>query len=838
MNPTAIQDLKLTATADPWGDFMSDAAEKTVLEGKVTIPLLPLKDIVVFPNMIVPVFINEDLCINAVDNALAQQRKIFLSAFRVAGHEGEGLGGTLEPPFDVYDIGTVCSIMRTRKLPDGRMKVLVQGLSKASVLDLLQTDPFPSVRVQVLKEPTIVNASSEMEALVRAVRESLEKVVSLGKVLSPDILMILEDVSDPGRLADLVASNLGLKVHEAQTILAIASPVDRLRRVYACLSREIEVYQMQVRIQSQAKEEIGRMQREHYLREQMRAIRTELGDADGKEELEQLWKKVETVKLTQESRDEVVRQLKRLERMHQDTSEAALTRTHVETILSLPWGINSEDNLDLGHVKKVLDDDHYGLEQVKDRIIEFLAVKKLNPSAKSPILCFVGPPGVGKTSLGKSVARSMNREFSRISLGGVRDEADIRGHRKTYVGAFPGRIVTGIKVAGTMNPLIMLDEIDKLGSDHRGDPSSALLEVLDPEQNKTFVDHYLGVEFDLSNVMFIANANTLETIPAPLRDRLEVIEVSGYSEEEKVIIANQFLIPKQVKEAGLQNANIVFGRNSVATIINGYTRESGLRSLERQIASICRKIARKIAEADTGKEKQEGVKLTPTLVQRHLGAERYGDDFYHLEPAVGVALGMAYTQYGGEVMAIETSLIPSTRPKLVLTGKLGDVMKESAQAALSYLRSKSTYFGFDPDVLAKNELHIHVPSGAVPKDGPSAGIAIATSILSALLNKAPRDRTSMTGEITIHGKVLPIGGIKEKLLAALREGVVQVIMPISNKARFEELPLSIRKKLKVRFVKSFIEVHQIMFNEAADETPALEAVDAETAAERRLSIVS
>jgi ATP-dependent Lon protease len=674
-----------------------------------------------------------------------------------------------------------------------------------------------------------------MEALIRTVRESLEKVVSLGKVLSPDILMILEDVTDPGRLADLVASNLGLKVYEAQGILAIPSPADRLKKVYACLSREIEVYQMQVRIQSQAKEEIGRMQREHYLREQMRAIRTELGDADGKEELELLWKKVEEVSLTTEARDEVVRQLKRLERMHQDTSEAALTRTHVETLLSLPWGIVTEDNLDLGHVGNVLNEDHYGLEQVKDRIIEFLAVKKLNPDAKSPILCFVGPPGVGKTSLGKSIARSMNREFSRISLGGVRDEADIRGHRKTYVGAFPGRIIQGIKTSGTMNPLVMLDEIDKLGSDHRGDPSSALLEVLDPEQNKGFVDHYLGVQFDLSKVMFIANANSLDTIPGPLRDRLEVIEVSGYSEEEKLIIANQYLIPKQVKEAGLDGANVIFSRNSVYTIINCYTRESGLRGLERQIASICRKIARQYAEGPENRVRQDAIRLTPTVVQRHLGAEKYGDNFYHLEPAVGVALGMAYTQYGGEVMAIETSLIASPRPKLVLTGKLGDVMKESAQAALSFLRSRSDEFGFDPEVLSRHELHVHVPAGAVPKDGPSAGIAMATSILSALLKKAPSDRTSMTGEITIHGKVLPIGGLKEKLLAAMREGIVQVVLPHRNKARYDELPASMKRKIKVRFVKDFSEVFKIMFLEG-DEANAIGSV--EEADARPLSIAS
>ncbi|HET9238768.1 MAG TPA: endopeptidase La [Oligoflexus sp.] len=775
-------------------------------------PLLPLKDIVVFPNMIVPVFINEDLCVNAVESALAKQRKIFLSAFKVMGHEGEGLEAHLEPPFDVYDIGTVCSIMRTRKLPDGRMKVLVQGLHKAMVTELVQTDPYPKVIVQNVQEPRIANTTSEVEALIRAVRESLEKVVTLGKILSPDILMILEDVNEPGRLADLVASNLGLKVNEAQTILAVAHPLDRLKRVYNCLSREIEVYQMQVRIQSNAKDEIGRMQREHYLREQMRVIKSELGDSDGKDEIDQYWQRMEELPLNKEAKEEITRQLKRLERMHQDTSEAALTRTHIETILALPWGKKSPDMLDLHKSKIILDADHFGLDQVKDRIIEYLAVKKLNPDAKSPIICFVGPPGVGKTSLGKSIAKSLGREFARIALGGVRDEADIRGHRKTYVGAFPGRIITAMKNGGSSNPVLMLDEIDKMASDHRGDPSSALLEVLDPEQNRSFVDHYLGIPFDLSDVMFIANANNLDTIPAPLRDRLEVIEVSGYSEEEKLAIANQYLIPKQLKESGLDQANVQFTKNGVTTIINGYTRESGLRGLEKKIASVCRKIARQYAESDDNEAlKREGIRLTPTLVQKHLGAQRFDDNFYHKEPHVGVSLGLAYTQYGGEVMAIESSLICTGKHALVLTGQLGDVMKESAYAALSFIRSRMNEYGIEPDMIEKNELHIHVPAGAVPKDGPSAGIAMATAIISALLKTPPKQQVAMTGEITIHGKVLPIGGLKEKMLAATREGMTEVIIPEKNKAVFQELPQSIRRNLKAHFVKEYNEVFQIMF---------------------------
>ena len=814
---------------------MSGLGENQTIEASTELPLLPLKDIVVFPHMIVPVFINEDLCVNAVDYALANQRKIFLSAFKVAGEEGEGLDCTLEAPFDVYSTGTVCSVMRTRKLPDGRMKVLVQGLYKATISELVSTESFPTVRVQSMADAMVAAGSPELEALVRAVRENLEKVVSLGKVLSPDILMILEDVSDPSRLADLVASNLGLKVSDAQRILAVQNPLERLKRVHQYLSREIEVYQMQVRIQSQAKEEIGRMQREHYLREQIKVIKNELGDNEGKDEVEGLWKKLETVALTEEAKEETTRQLRRLERMHSDTSEAALTRTHIETVLSLPWAKKSEDSLDIAKTKSILDEDHYGLDQVKDRILEFLAVKKLNPKAKSPILCFVGPPGVGKTSLGKSIAKSMGRSFSRIALGGVRDEADIRGHRKTYVGAYPGRVITSLKQAQTSNPLIMLDEIDKLGSDHRGDPSSALLEVLDPEQNKLFVDHYLGVAFDLSDVMFIANANTLDTIPAPLRDRLEIIEVSGYSEEEKLIIANQYIIPKLIKETGIDVANVVFSKPSVSAIINGYTRESGLRGLEKQIASVCRKLAREFAEKGAlhGSEGEKGIlKLTPALIQKHLGASKYGDNFYHHEAMKGVSLGLAYTQYGGEVLAIETNLLPSTSPKLVLTGQLGDVMKESAHAALSFLRSRATELGINPDILDKNEIHVHIPAGAIPKDGPSAGITMATSMLSALLGRAPAAKTAMTGEITLHGLVLPIGGLREKLLAAQREGVEHVLAPFKNKASFETLPASIKRKIKVSFVKSYQEVFEHMFGPVASSQATIPLRPASAAARR------
>lgn len=785
--------------------------EDLLLGTHVELPLLPLKDIVVFPHMIIPVFISEDVCINAVEESLASHRKIFLSAFKVVGEDGEGLESQLEPPFDVYNVGTVCTIMRTRKLPDGRMKVLVQGVQKASVQELTKSEPYPSVMVQLTKEAEFSNYSSELEAVIRSVREKLEKVVSLGKVLSPDILMILEDVREPGRLADLVAANLGLKVAEAQRILSVMESTQRLQKVHSYLSREIEVFQMQVRIQSQAKEEIGRMQKEHYLREQIRVLKSELGDSDPKEEIETLWRQSEDLDLSDEARVEVQRQIRRLERMHQDTSEAALTRNHIETILKLPWGKFTDDRLDLKNAGEVLDQDHFGLDQVKDRIIEYLAVKKLNPDAKSPILCFVGPPGVGKTSLGRSIAKSMGRKFSRISLGGVRDEADIRGHRKTYVGAFPGRLISAIKQADSSNPVVMLDEIDKLGSDHRGDPSAALLEVLDPEQNASFVDHYLGIAYDLSKVMFIANANNLELIPHPLRDRLEIIEVSGYSEDEKAEIANRFLIPKQVSESGLKKTDLSIGKSAVRCLIRGYTRESGLRTLEKQIASVCRKVARNVAEnLDTRQRRR--MNITPAQIQKFLGAQKFGEDFFHQDASVGVALGMAYTQFGGEILAIETNLI-SGKGRLVLTGQLGDVMKESAQAAHSYLCSRAADLGIDQTLIEDYELHVHVPQGAVPKDGPSAGITLVTSMLSAYLNQAPLAKCCMTGEITLHGKVLPIGGLKEKILGAQREGMERVILPKRNKSAWDVLPAHVKRKLKFSFVESYDEVLPILFAE-------------------------
>jgi len=786
-----------------------------------TLPLLPLKDIVVFPQMILPVFVSEDICLKAVESALAKDRYLFLSAFRAEGLKeppSPELACSIPPPFDVYDIGTVAMVMRTRRLPDGRTKVLIQGMGKAIAKRLAQSEPFPVVQVEIVQESaflinvTAAAVQAEAEALMRTVRETLEKLVGLGKSLSPDILMLLEDVTDPGRLADLVASNLGLRIIDAQKILGAFDPVMRLRRVHGLLTRELEVFGMQVKIQSQAKEEVGRASREHFLREQLRAIKLELGDMDGKDDIEELREKVSRAGMSEAALSESTKQLKRLERMNQDSSEATITRTYIEWMADLPWSVSSESLLDLHLCKKVLDEDHFGLDKVKDRILEYIAVRKLNPTAKGPILCLYGPPGVGKTSLGRSIAKAIGRKFVRISLGGVRDEAEIRGHRRTYVGSQPGRIIQALKNAGAKNPVIMLDEIDKLGADYKGDPSSALLEVLDPEQNHTFSDHYINVAFDLSQVIFIANANRLDTIPAPLRDRLEIIEVNGYSEEEKLEIAKQYIIPRSIKANGLTEELVQVRDDAIAAIINGYTRESGLRNLEKHMATITRKLARNVAEGDEKGKERKGVKVTPKLAKELLGEERYhADDRDVNAERVGVSTGLAYTTVGGEVLDLEVHLIPG-KGGFQLTGQLGDVMKESAQTAMSYLRARAEALGIDRKRLTEWDVHLHIPAGAIPKDGPSAGIAIATALVSALRGQPMRQDVAMTGEITLHGRVLPVGGLREKTLAALRVGIRTVLVPEKNKGAIMELPLNIRRRMDIRYVSTFEEVLAICFD--------------------------
>ncbi len=753
------------------------------------LPLLPIRDVVVYPYMILPLFVGREPSIKAVNESLSKDRLIFLSAQKEITDENP-------TPENIYSVGTIAMIMRMRKLPDGRIKILVQGLLKGTVTDYVQEKPFFRCKIKPIKDIVATRENIEVEALMRTAKEQLEKIISLGRMLSPDILMVVDDINDAGRLADLIASNLGLKVSEAQQLLEIFEPLARLAKVNELLAKELEVLAMQARIRSQARDEMTKTQREYFLREQIRAIKNELGDAESKtEEIAELRRKIEAAKMPPEVNEEALKQLGRLERMHQDASEAIIVRTYLDWLIEVPWSISTNDCLDLKRAQQILDEDHFDLKKVKERILEFLAVRKLKDKMKGPILCFVGPPGVGKTSLGKSIARAMGRNFIRISLGGIRDEADIRGHRRTYVGAMPGRIIQGLKQAGSNNPIFMLDEIDKLGADFRGDPSSALLEVLDPEQNFSFRDHYINLPYDLSHVMFIATANLMDTVPPALKDRMEVIPLAGYTQEEKIQIARQFLITKQITENGLKKEFVEFSDGALNRIINQYTQEAGLRNLERSIASICRKVALKIANIDE-KENITKTVITPNSVPKYLGPPKFLKEEERDKDEIGVATGLAWTQFGGEILNIEATMMKKNGGGLILTGSLGDVMKESGQAAMSYARSQSLQLGINEKDFSDYEVHIHVPQGATPKDGPSAGITIATAIVSLFTANPIRKDVAMTGEVTLRGKVLPVGGIKEKTLAALRYGIKNIIIPKRNFKDLEEIPKELRKKVK------------------------------------------
>jgi len=696
------------------------------------LPLLPIRDVVIFPFMIMPLFVGRESSIKAVDEALNSDRLIFLATQKNVAEENPS-------PDDIYQVGTISMIMRMLKLPDGRVKILVQGLAKGKIKAYHRQDPLFMVEVEKIDEPSPVEADLEMEAMIRMVKERLERIISLGKSISPEVAVVLENINDPGRLADLIVSNLGLKVEVSQEFMETIEPRERLLHINEILAKEIQVLEMQVKIQSQAKDEMTKTQREYFLKEQMRAIRAELGDLDERtQEIDELRKEIKKCKMPKQANKESIKQLERLERMHPDSAEANIVRTYLDWMIELPWNKKTRDNLNLKQARKILDEDHYGLNKIKDRIIEYLAVCKLKNKLKGPILCFVGPPGVGKTSLGKSIARAQGRKFFRMSLGGVKDEAEIRGHRRTYIGALPGRIIQGIKQAGTKNPVFMMDEIDKVGSDFRGDPSSALLEVLDPEQNFEFSDHYLNVNFDLSNVMFITTANTLDTIPAALRDRMEIIELSGYTDEEKLHIARQYLLSSQ-------------------------------------------------------------------NLHKFLGPPQYLPEENLQENQVGVATGLAWTSYGGVVLQVETTVMPG-KGNLALTGQLGDVMKESAQAALSYIRSRAAEFGIDAKTFKENDIHIHVPAGATPKDGPSAGITMLTSLVSALTGIPVYRTVAMTGEVTLTGRVMPIGGLKEKVLAAVRFGASTVLFPEANQKDLVDIPKNIQKKISLVSVGNAAEV--------------------------------
>ncbi len=698
-------------------------------------------------------------------------------------------------------MGTVGTILRMLKLADGRLKILVQGLAKAKITDFTQTEPFYIGEIEKIVDQQQSEMTLEVEALMRNVKELVDKSLALGKSFLPDIIVLIENIEEPGRLADLVASNLGLKAEQAQELLELTDPILRLKKISEILNREVELLLVQQKIQSDVKGEIDKTQREYFLREQLKAIQKELGEIDEKtEEILELRKKIEKAKMPEKVEKEAIKQISRLEKMHPDSAEAGTIRTYIDWLVEIPWSKSTKDNLDLKKAKKVLDEDHYDLERVKERILEYLGVRKLKDKMKGPILCFVGPPGVGKTSLGKSIARSLGREFFRMSLGGMRDEAEIRGHRRTYVGAMPGRIIQGIKTAGTNNPVFMLDEVDKIGMDFRGDPASALLEVLDPEQNNTFSDHYLGVPFDLSNVMFITTANLIDPIPSPLRDRMEIITLSGYTAEEKIGIAKNYLIPKQLTEHGITNKNIKINDSALMQIITHYTREAGVRNLEREIANLCRKVARKIAE---GKVKRYSISLNN--LSKYLGVPKFLPEEEVKKDEIGVSTGLAWTEAGGDIIYIEATIMKG-KGTLTLTGQLGDVMKESAHAALSYVRSRAKALGISNAVFSQNDIHIHVPAGAIPKDGPSAGITMATAIASVFTGKAVHKNIAMTGEVTLRGRVLPIGGLKEKSLAAKRMGINMIIIPKRNEKDLEDIPKYIKKDMNFIPVETMDEV--------------------------------
>jgi ATP-dependent Lon protease len=780
---------------------MATNYEEDNIEFKETLPLLPIRDIVVYPFMILPLFVGRESSVLAVEHALSQnERLIFLSSQKDITAEAP-------EPSEIYDLGTVAMIMRMRKLPDGRIKILVQGLSKARILSFTQTGPFFITKLSPVENQKLQPDGVPITALMRNIREQLEKVITLGKTLSPDILIVLEDIQDPGRLADLVASNLNLHVAEAQIILEILDPLERLHKINDILSRELEILAMQAKIRNVAIDEISKSQKEYFLREQIKAIKSELGDEvpEGPEdEFAEFRDKIRKSKMPLEIEKECRKQLSRLEKMHPDSSESSILRNYLEWLTELPWSRSSKELVNLVRAQEILDEDHFDLEKVKERILEYLAVRQLKGSKmKGPILCFSGPPGVGKTSLGKSIARATGREFVRISLGGIKDEAEIRGHRRTYVGSMPGRFIQALKQVNSNNPVILLDEVDKIGGDFKGDPSSALLEVLDPEQNSTFRDHYLNLPFNLSNIMFIATANVLDNIPEPLKDRMEILNLSGYTQEEKIAIAHKYLVPKQLEENGISTEHISFQDDGLKTLIRNFTSEAGLRNLERQIGALCRKVAMKIAKGEQGK-----TVMTSSVVCNLLGPQIYTDEDRKIIDEIGVATGLAWTAVGGQILYIEATKMKGKG--LTLTGQLGDVMKESAQTAIGYIRSQSENFCIPEDSFEKNEVHIHLPAGAIPKDGPSAGITLATAIVSLLTGCPIHRNIAMTGEITLTGKVLPVGGIKEKALAAMRMDIPTVIIPWKNKKDLVEIPQDYRDKIKFIPVKKFEEVLSIV----------------------------
>jgi ATP-dependent Lon protease len=763
--------------------FRSDKKDDKEKEGTaLTVPLLPLRDIVVFPHMVVPLFVGRQRSIKALEEATQKQGPIFLSSQKDAK--------TNEPTEnDIYRIGVLGTVVQMLKLPDGTVKVLIEGKKRAQVSRFVNHPDFFLVEVEDVAE--MAEKNTEVEALIREVHTTFENYVKLKKKIPPEMVMSVSSIDDPGRLADTIVTHLGIKIEDRQNLLETLITSERLEKVLGHMRAEIEILEVERRIRSRVKKQMERSQKEYYLNEQMRAIQKELGEKDEfKNEIQEIEDKIKQKKLSAEARDKVEKELKKLKMMSPMSAEATVVRNYIDWILSLPWNEFTDDKLDIKEAEKVLEEDHHGLEKVKERILEYLAVQSLVGKMKGPILCLVGPPGVGKTSLGRSIARATGRKFVRFSLGGVRDEAEIRGHRRTYIGALPGKIIQSMKKAGSSNPVFLMDEVDKMSTDFRGDPSSALLEVLDPEQNFAFNDHYLDLDYDLSRVMFITTANMLDRIPRPLQDRMEIIRIAGYTELEKLNIAKKYLVSKQREANGLSAENVLFTDSALLGLIRHYTREAGVRNLDREIASICRKVAVEVVK----KDRNAKIQITGKSLHKHLGPSKYRYGKIEGEQEIGVTTGLAWTELGGELLSTEVTIMPG-KGQLIITGQLGDVMKESAQAAMSYVRSRAEELGLEKDFYQKVDVHIHVPEGAIPKDGPSAGITMATSLVSALIRIPVRHDLAMTGEITLRGRVLPIGGLKEKVLAAHRGGIKTVLIPEENEKDIEEIPSTILKSV-------------------------------------------
>ncbi|WP_425061336.1 endopeptidase La [Sporomusa carbonis] len=761
-------------------------------EKRRTIPLLPLRGILVFPYMIIHLDVGREKSISALEEAMVQDRFIMLATQKDAQND-------TPQPDEIFSVGTVAEIKQLLKLPGGTIRVLVEGLHRGEIEEFISFEPYYQVQIREFME--VESKTPEIEALTRTAINQFEQWVKLSKKIPPETLVSVVVVEEPGRLTDLIASHLSLKIEDKQTLLEAISVTDRLERLCEIIGREMEILELEKKIHVRVRKQMEKTQKEYYLREQLKAIQKELGEKDERTaEVEEYRQQVKEKNLPKEVAEKINKEIDRLEKMPPMVAESGVIRTYLDWLLALPWNIETEDRLDIIAAEEILDEDHYGLEKVKERILEYLSIRKLTEKMKSPILCLVGPPGVGKTSLARSIARAMERKFVRVSLGGVRDEAEIRGHRRTYVGALPGRIIQGMRTVGSKNPVFLLDEIDKMSVDFRGDPSAALLEVLDPEQNNSFSDHYIELPFDLSRVLWVVTANIMHNIPRPLLDRMEVITIAGYTEEEKVEIAKRYLIPKQTSDHGLTSKQITFSEGTIQKVIRDYTREAGVRNLERNIASLCRKTARKIVQ-----EQGPTIKITAQNLHTFLGAPKYRHAQAEEANQVGVATGLAWTEVGGDVLAVEISTMKG-KGKLTLTGQLGEVMQESAQAGFSYIRSRAKDLGIEEDFHEKLDIHIHLPEGAIPKDGPSAGITMATAVASALTGKPVKSDVAMTGEITLRGRVLPVGGIKEKVLAAHRVGIKKIIMSKENKRDLDEIPVNVKRNLEFILVEHMDEV--------------------------------